>query len=90
MSVVWKYPLKGGDVVNVDMPANARILTAQCQTDTLCLWALVDPEQAPVTRTFRVAGTGQTIPPDSFRNYIGSAQMFGGALVWHVFEEFPA
>lgn len=75
------------------MPSGAKILTAQVQNDTLCLWAIV-----PVDHNFRfdsriicVVGTGNVMPepsaPHLTLNYIATAQQYGGGLVWHVFEE---
>jgi len=49
------------------------------------LWAYVDPTEPRVTRKFRIIGTGHPIATDP-GDYIGTFQMGGGALVFHVFE----
>lgn len=81
---VYKYQLGVGDLQSVEMPRDAQILTVQVQRGTVCLWALVDPDAALVTRRIRIAGTGHVI--EGAHTYIGTVQQMGGALVWHVFE----
>lgn len=38
---IWKFPLEIADSQSVVMPSGARILSAQMQGSTLCLWAVV-------------------------------------------------
>ena len=47
------------------------------------LWVMDTPEPKP-TRSFRVYGTGQQLPPDI--EHVGTALTPGGQLVWHLFE----
>ena len=47
------------------------------------LWALHTDVPAPI-RSFRVYGTGHSLPPDL--EYVGTALAPGGQLVWHLFE----
>jgi hypothetical protein len=85
---IWKYPLTLTDVQDVRMPSGSEILTVQVQHASLCLWALVNQNagrDAGEVRTIEIHGTG-IIMSDEERRYIGTAQMAGGALVWHVFE----
>jgi len=72
----------------LEIPKGAEILCADTQENTLCLWALVDPEAETEIRTFQIFGTGHPIDCDMGieRNYIGTAQKMGGSLIWHVFE----
>lgn len=51
----------------------------------LCVWAIVDTEVETEARSIAVVGTGHEMGADNFK-YIGTAQMRGGALIWHVFE----
>jgi len=86
---VFKYPLPVlDDYVRVDMPRGAELLCVQMQHGTPCVWALVDPTVALMTRVLRIAGTGHPIERDVGR-YVGTFQMHGGALVFHVFEVTP-
>lgn len=83
---IYKYPIKITDEQKVKLPLNAEILTAQMQGDTLCLWAKVEEGNTSMEeRTIEVFGTGHPMS-DNNRRYIGTTQMHGGALIWHVFE----
>ena len=83
MMTIWKYELEIVDTQAVEMPMNAKIISAQSQSGVLILWAEVDTESILGTRTIRIFGTGN--PADLLNcRYIDTVQM--GALVWHVYE----
>lgn len=83
---VWKFALKIADVQGIDMPVDAKILAVQVQRGTPCLWALVNKTGIiPERRTFAIYGTGHPIP-DEPGTHIGTFQVDGGTLVFHVFE----
>ena len=87
---IWKYELQITDTQTIEMPEGAMILTVQTQANKPCLWALVNPDSKIETRTFITYGTGHTIEEirDYVGNYyIGSYQIDGGILVFHVFED---
>jgi hypothetical protein len=87
---VWKFLIAMDDRVDIDMPLGARILCVQMQGDALCLWARVNPKAPPETRHFRIAGTGHPLGDGmEAASYIGTFQLHGGALVFHVFECSP-
>jgi hypothetical protein len=81
---IWKFPLHTVDRQDVKMPVGAEVLCVQMQEDTPCLWALVNPDAAPTTRTFATYGTGH--PVDASGAYIGTYQWADGSLVFHVFD----
>lgn len=85
---IWKYELTVAEYQTVEMPVDAEILTVQMQGDVLCLWALVSPDAELAPRSIEVFGTGHPIEysAGNYRRYIGTVQMHGGSLVWHVFE----
>ena len=86
MLTVYKYSL---DTDMVEMPAGAKVLTAQSQNDKAYMWALVDTTAPLVIRRFRIFGTGFDIehtPKDL--GYIGTFQVCNGTFIWHVFEIF--
>lgn len=83
MKAVWKFTLS--DNATLDMPVGAKILSVQGQGDDICMWAFVDTEARVEKRQFVVYGTGHQIPFHNI-NYIGTAQIHGGRLVFHVFE----
>lgn len=84
---VWKFALNPGEN-EVMMPNGAEVLSVQVQHNVPCLWALVDPEMQKEERTFEVFGTGHSIKYDMGveRKYIGTFQLDGGYLVFHLFE----
>lgn len=83
---IWKFPLRVADTQQVSVPRGAQILSAQVQHGALCLWALVEPDEPREDRTIVIVGTGNQAPIMTRLRHIGTAQMAGGSLVWHVFE----
>lgn len=83
---IWKYPIPIADVQDVAMPEGARILCVQTQGELPCLWALVDPTAPPAPRKILIAGTGHTRDDLDLAQYLGTFQLAGGALIFHVFE----
>ena len=93
MKTIYKYPLAISAELSIAMPTGAIPLYVSAQGDTLMLWALVDTDQPHQVRHFHVYGTGHPIdeksydgPLDIVASYIGTAFMYDGTLVWHVFE----
>ena len=87
MREVWKYQTPIEDRFGIEMPKNAAILCVQVQNGTPCIWVLVDPRQAEKeTKQFRLAGTGHRMENHEIVKYIGSYQLSGGQLVFHLFE----
>jgi|GEM_PF-501882 len=96
---VWKYPVRIEDYFEIEMPKGAKILYVATQSESAWLWALCDTgETAAEVRRFRLAGTGHSIQCGFFSQqptyhhrptYLGSFQLHGGALVFHLFERGP-
>ena len=95
MKVVYKYPIyifnqepanKNPDVFRIELPAAAKIVSVGMDPATGCpaMWAIVDPEEPAVWRTFRVAGTGHDLRGHENHFFLGTA--FCKDLVWHIFE----
>ena len=84
--VVYKYKLQLTKVIQeVVLPRGAQILCIKMQNDELCMWALVDPDQTyDEVVKIRCAGTGHEIKEDV--EYIDTAMLFDGALVFHFFK----
>jgi hypothetical protein len=82
---IWKFELPVRDIAAVEMPEGARILCVQTQFNKPYVWALCDQERAAVSRRFAIYGTGHATPDDP-GEYIGTFQIDGGHLVFHVFE----
>ena len=84
MMTIWKYPIEVTAKQLIAMPEGAKILTVQTQDGRPCLWALVDPERELKCRLVHTVGTGQEVPLGA-RHYVGTYQLRGGLLVYHVF-----
>ena len=86
MQSVFKWQILTTDRQEIEMPVGAEVLTVQCQNGKPCIWARVDTSAESEFRAFRTYGTGHPIhhPPG---RYVGTYQLIGGALVFHVFEE---
>ena len=87
MKAIWKYTLEPGHT-QLDIPAGGQVLSAQVQHGELRIWVLVDPSEPLVVREFSVYGTGHKVPDDPgyLKAFIGTVQMAGGSLIFHVFE----
>jgi len=86
MKTIYKYPLAITDEQIITMPFEARILTVQVQDGVPCLWALVEPDWKPEPRRILTFGTGHPIPDGTAGRHVGTYQVQGGSLVFHVFE----
>ncbi len=82
---IWKFNFKINDDVQIEMPKGAEVLSVQNQNEQPALWAICDTEAEKETRKFSISGTGHPINTDG-KKFIGTFQMSGGALVWHLFE----
>jgi len=85
MISIWKFALQTIDKQEIKMPVGAEILTVDIQNGKPCLWARVDTEELIETRQIAIHGTGHELP-GSTRKYIGTYQLAGGTLIFHVFE----
>jgi len=85
---IWKYELDIVGHQTLMIPAGGIVLSVQIQKGVACIWVLVNPEKEKVERKFAIFGTGHPITTvNSGRNFIGTIQIDGGNLVFHVFEE---
>lgn len=87
MLTVFKYPVPPGDNFTLALPEGARLLTVAPQSGEPQLWALVNTDNPPEDRQFRLAGTGHPIDEaEDTLHYVGTFHMMRGALVFHLFE----
>lgn len=85
MQVVYKYKIDPNNTL-VELPERAQILSVGAQLDDMFLWALVDESaEKSVAKHFCVYGTGHEIS-HSHLQFIGTVHMYGGDLVFHIFE----
>lgn len=88
MKTIWKQQLQAIDVQTVDMPVGSQILCVQAQREQPCIW-FINPDSVSADteqRTFRIIGTGHKFDIEPKDLYIGTFQLHGGDLVFHVFE----
>lgn len=85
MKTIYKYILNPETVQSVIMPQDAKILSVQVQHGQICIWAVGKASGVNERRIFHVYGTGHELPDDEL-SFIGTVQLHGGALVFHVFE----
>ena len=83
---IWKWTLTVTDMQSLPIPEGAKLLAVQMQGDVPQLWALVDEKARIVHRKFATYGTGNPMPDGDPGQYVGTYQICGGALVFHVFE----
>ena len=87
MKTIYKYLLKVEDYQMIIMPRSAQILTVQAQREKPCIWALIETDNEPEERYFRMAGTGHSISSKAkLLRFVGTFQIMNGDLVFHVFE----
>jgi hypothetical protein len=88
MLTVYKYNVPLEDVIFLDLPEGAKILSFQVQHNRPTIWALVNSNAPKKRREFRIFGTGHPFSDvlDDELSFIGTCQMAGGELVWHLFE----
>lgn len=83
---IWKFGVPIDDEVGVKMPKGAVVLSVQVQHDQPTVWALVDTEAKTEVRSFHWRGTGHPADGLNPKQYVGTIQVRGGALVFHLFE----
>lgn len=86
MKVVHKYRIGDGEEFTLHAPRGAEFLSVQVQGPDVQVWARVDPEAEKVLFKFAVVGTGHYLKPFACSApFIGTFQLQGGALVFHLF-----
>lgn len=87
MKRIFKYDLELADVQSIEMPCDAKVLTAQLQNGKIRLWAMVSPGADKKTRHFQIIGTGHEVV-DNSRLYVATVKQ--GIFVWNIFELLEA
>lgn len=83
---IWKFPIEFG-ARPLPMPRGAKLLSVAAQFDKPHVWALVNPQNEVVPRYVFSVGTGMAcVPGIADATFVGTFQLRGGALVFHVFD----
>jgi hypothetical protein len=87
MKTIYKYsiPVTQGSF-QLDLPAGAKILTAQLQKGKPQMWVLVDTNMPAVSREFCLIGTGAPVQ-EAGLTYISTLLLDADAKVVHLFEK---
>lgn len=85
MNTIWKFAINHNDKTVIELPQGSKFLSAQMQHGLPCLWFQVDPEAIKEERAIIIYGTGHEIFAPDHKQYLGTVQEMGGALVWHIY-----
>lgn len=85
MRTIYKYAIQPGQF-DIHLPKGAKILTVQTQHNQPQMWVMLDTDNNPERRTFVTFPTGGEVPTDTHLGYIGTFQLAGGHLIFHLFE----
>lgn len=86
MSRIYRYVLKAVDVQDIEMSEGAQVIHVAAQFENICLWAVVDITRPIVKRRIGVIPTGMDFISEGTQ-YLGTAMLQGGNLVFHIFEK---
>lgn len=83
---IYKYSLNTTDYQTILMPKDAKILCVMNQKDNIVLYAEVE-QNIEEPYHFEIFGTGHPMKEGmgTHREYIGTVQLYGGDLVFHVY-----
>lgn len=86
METVYKYKIELQDEQIVKLPRGVKILNVDTQDSEIFIWALVDTERDLREIKILIRGTGHEIISCINKKYIGTIQLLGGKLIYHIFE----
>ena len=87
METIYKYPIQLLDEQEILLPEKSVVLSVQVQDTSPCIWVKLDPSDKVIPRKFYLRGTGHPLEfPKGEYIFCGTFQLFGGSLVYHLFE----
>lgn len=89
MHTIWKTVLAPQSVQEVEVPQGAEFLCAREQHGSLAVWFRCDPTAPKDHRKLAVCVTGGDAPSPEQGRYLGTALLYDGTLVCHIFEPNP-
>lgn len=94
MATIYKYPLEVKGEQSIMLPIGAEVLSVSEQHGGIVLYALVNPEFTGAdmrAHAIRVHGTGHPIEDSllSSFDFLGTVNLAGGSLMFHVFIRKP-
>lgn len=87
MRTIWKFPLSIVDEQDIVLPVDSHILCVQTQHEVPCIWVELDPAEPmrKLKHRITIEGTGHWVAEDA-GSYVGTFQVRGGDLVFHVYD----
>jgi len=85
MNVIYKYQIFPGDMQVLEIPQDSKILCVQTQGGEPQMWVQQYTEGSLTQKEIYIIPTGATFDADD-KKYIGTFQLNGGTLVFHVYE----
>ena len=83
---ILKYPLSIVDKQTISLPECAEILTVQTQQEMPFIWVIINTDNKTTEeKEIYTHGTGHEIEDVDSKKYLGTYQINGAALVFHVF-----
>jgi len=87
MKTIWKFKLNITESQEIKVPEGTQILSAGIDPEgSLCVWGVVDTENALTDRFIYIVGTGNPIDRVFFNDYTFIGSVLMQPFVWHVFE----
>lgn len=83
---VYKYPIPVSGEFIFDLPKGSKPLCVQTQQGQPQMWVATDPMAPLVKHMFHLCGTGDDREDINPSTYLGTFQVQGGTLVFHVFD----
>lgn len=83
---IYKYPIPVSGEFILDLPKGSKPLCVQIQQGQPQMWAAIDPMAPLVKHLFQLCGTGHDREDINPFTYLGTFQVQGGTLVFHVFD----
>lgn len=87
MQTIHKFTLQPADEQAITLPIGAQLLSVQVQHSEIQLWAIIDTAVVgSYEQRILMVGTGHALPTtDVHVAFLGTVQLMGGDLVFHVF-----
>jgi len=87
---MWKFSVPIANVFELEMPEGAIPLSCGVQKGQAVIWAAVDTTTEKKERhLFYLRGTGEDLPNLTATRFMGTFQMLGGDLIYHLFDGGP-
>jgi hypothetical protein len=86
MKTIHKYGLNGNPDQQIEMPHGARILSADEQSNFICIWVLVDTNNKMAKRNIHICLTGGDETDRIVCIHVGTVLLNNGTFVVHVFD----